>query len=59
MPAQIKLTLSENDKKRLINSARCRTTPIRLVERLKIVLLASKGQPNYKITQAVCLEKID
>ena len=48
MPAQVKVTLSEDDKKRLIKNTRCRTTPIRLVERSKIVLLASQGQPNYK-----------
>ena len=56
MPAQVKVTLSEDDKKRLINNTRCRTTPIRLVERSKIVLLASKGQPNYKIAQELGID---
>ena len=56
MPAQVKVTLSENDKKRLIKNIRCRTTPIRLVERSKIVLLASQGQPNYKIAQELGID---
>ena len=56
MPAQVKVTLSENDKKRLIKNTRCRTTPIRLVERSKIVLLASQGQPNYKIAQKLGID---
>ena len=56
MPAQVKVTLSEDDKKRLIKNTRCRTTPIRLVERSKIVLLASKGQPNYKIAQELGID---
>ena len=56
MPAQVKVTLSEDDKKRLINNTRCRTTPVRLVERSKIVLLASQGQPNYKIAQALGID---
>ena len=56
MPAQVKVTLSEDDKKRLINNTRRRTTPIRLVERSKIVLLASQGQPNYKIAQELGID---
>ena len=56
MPAQVKVTLSEDDKKRLISHTRCRTTPIRLAERSKIVLLASQGQPNYKIAQALGID---
>ena len=56
MPAQVKVTLSEDDKKRLIKNTRCRTTPIRLVERSKIVLLASQGQPNYKIAQKLGID---
>ena len=56
MPAQVKVTLSEDDKKRLISHSRCRTTPIRLVARSKIVLLASQRQPNYKIAQALGLD---
>ena len=56
MPAQVKVTLSENDKKRLINNTRCRTAPIRLVECSKIVLLALQGQPNYKIVQELGID---
>ena len=56
MPAQVKVTLSEDDKKRLISHTRCRTTPIRLVARAKIVLLASQGQPNYKIAQELGID---
>ena len=56
MPAQVKVTLSEKAKKRLISNTRCRTTPIRLVARSKIVLLASQGQPNYKIVQELSIE---
>ena len=56
MPAQVKVTLLESDKKRLINNTRCRTTSIRLVERSKIVLLASQGRPNYKIAQELGID---
>ena len=56
MPAQVKVTLSEEDKKCLIKNIRRRTTPVRLVERSKIVLLASQGQPNYKIAQKLGID---
>ena len=56
MPAQVKVRLSEDDKKRLISHTRYRTTPIRLVARAKIVLLASQGQPNYKIAQELGID---
>ena len=56
MPAQVKVTLSRDEKKRLIKNTRCRTTPVRLVEHSKIVLLASQGQPNYKIAQELGID---
>ena len=56
MPAQVKVTLSEDDKKCLISNTRSRRTPIRLVARSKIVLLASPGQPNYKIAQELGID---
>ena len=56
MPAQVKVTLSEDDKKCLRKNIRRRTTPSRLVERSKIVLLASQGKPNYKIAQELGID---
>jgi len=56
MPAQIKINLSEKEKKQLNQNIKSRKTSVRLVERSKIVLLASKEIPNYKIASKL---KID
>ncbi len=56
MPAQVKVILSEEDQKRLTKNIRSRTTPTRLVERSKIVLLASQGKPNYKIAEELGID---
>ena len=56
MPAQVKVILSEEDQKRLTKNIRSRTTPTRLVERSKIVLLASQGKPNYKIAEELSID---
>lgn len=49
MPAQVKIVLSRGEKKQLEKNVKSRKTPVRLVERSKIVLLAAKNMPNYKI----------
>lgn len=56
MPAQIKIILSSEEKKQLDKNLRSRKTAVRLVERSKIVLLAAKDTPNYKIAEKL---KID
>lgn len=56
MPAQIKITLSENERKQLQKNIKSRKTSVRLLERSRIVLLAEKDIPNYKIAKKL---KID
>ena len=51
MPAQVKIILSAEEKKRLHKNVASRKTPVRLVERSKIVLLAAKNIPNYEIAE--------
>jgi transposase len=51
MPAQINITLSAQEKKQLEKNVRSKTTPVRLVERSRIILLAAKNVPNYKIAE--------
>jgi len=51
MPAQIKIVLSSSEKKQLNHNMKSRKTPVRLIERSKIVLLAAEGIPNYKIAE--------
>ena len=53
MPAQINITLSAQEKKQLEKNVRSKTTPVRLVERSRIILLAAKNVPNYKIAEAL------
>ena len=56
MPAPIKIELSVEEKKQLEGNIKSRKTPVRLVERSKIVLLAAEGYPNYQIAEKL---KID
>lgn len=51
MPAQREITLLVDDKIRLTKNIRSRKTPVRLVERSRIILLAASGLPNYQIAQ--------
>ena len=56
MPAQIQIVLSSDDQSKLEKNVRSKTTPVRLVERSKIVLLAAKGIPNYKIAEKLSID---
>lgn len=56
MPAQIKIALSAQEKEQLEKNVRSRKTPVRLVERSKIVLLAAENTPNYKIAEALDID---
>ena len=51
MPAQVKITLDQQQRRQLENNVKSRKTPVRLVERSKIILLAADGIPNYDIAQ--------
>ena len=51
MPAQIDITLSRKELNLLNKNINSGKTAVRLVERSKIVLLASEGTPNYKIAE--------
>ena len=56
MPAQVKIILSAEEKKRLNKNVTGRKTPVRLVERSKIVLLAAKNIPNYEIAEELNID---
>jgi len=56
MPAPIKIILSREEKQQLEKNIKSRKTSLRLLERSKIVLLASDDIPNYKIAEML---KID
>jgi transposase len=56
MPAQIKIILSENEKKQLRKNTRSRKTSKRLIERSNIVLLAADKVPNYKIARELQID---
>lgn len=56
MPAQIAIILSAEEKKQLERNVRSRKTPVRLVERSRIVLLAATGNPNYKIAEKLSID---
>ena len=56
MPAQVRIILSESEKKQLNKNVMSRTTPVRLVERSKIILLAAENIPNYKIAEQLQVE---
>ena len=51
MAAQTKILLSASVKEQLEKNIRSRTTPIRLLERSKMILLAADNIPNYKISK--------
>lgn len=56
MPAQRGIVLSASEKKQLNKNISSRTTPIRLIERSKIILLASEHIPNYKIAEQLQID---
>lgn len=56
MPAQIEITLSAEEKKQLEKNIKSRKTPVRLLERSKIVLLAAENIPNYKIAEELGID---
>lgn len=51
MPAQIDIVLSSVEKKQLEKNLKSQKTSVRLLERSKIILLAAKNIPNYKIAE--------
>lgn len=56
MPAQVKIILSPKEKKQLQKNVKSCKTPVRLVERSKIVLLAAKNIPNYQIAEELNID---
>ena len=56
MPAQIEIILSEEEKIQLEKYVKSRKTPVRLVERSKIVLYSAKKIPNYKIAEKLGID---
>ena len=56
MPAQIRITLSAEEKKQLDKNVRSRKTSVRLVERSRIILLAADDIPNYKIAEELDID---
>jgi transposase/transposase-like protein len=56
MPAQVAITLSPEDKKQLEQNLKSRKSPVRLIERSRIVLLAAAGSPNYKIAEELGID---
>ena len=53
MPAQIVITLNEQEKIELEQAISSRMTPVRLVSRAKAILMASDRTPSYKIAEAL------
>lgn len=56
MPAQVEITLSPEESRQLSRNIRSGKTPVRLVERSRIVLLAAKNIPNYKIAETLQID---
>ena len=56
MPAPIKIILTASEEKQLEKNVRSRKTSVRLLERSKIVLLAAKNIPNYKIAEKLDID---
>lgn len=56
MPAQVKITLTLAEKTQLERNLRSRKTPLRLLERSKIILLAAKQTPNYQIAEQLGID---
>jgi len=51
MPAQIIITLIEQEKIELEQAVSSRMTPVRLVSRSKAILMAAEQTPSYKIAE--------
>ncbi len=51
MPAQVKVTMTDEEREQLERNVRSRKTSVRLLDRSKIVLMAADGVPNYRISQ--------
>jgi transposase len=56
MPAQVKIALSAEDRKRLEKNLKSRKTSVRLLDRSRIVLLAAQNIPNYKIASELDID---
>jgi len=56
MPAQVAISLSNNERQQLEKNLRSKTTSVRLRERSQIVLMAADQVPNYKIAQELQLD---
>lgn len=56
MPAQVKIVLSPEEKMQLEQNIKSRKTPLRLLERSKIVLFAAEDIPNYKIARMLNID---
>ena len=55
MPAQITVDLTPEIRQQPEKFVRSRTTPVRLVQRSRIILLAADNTPNYKIAEQLGL----
>jgi len=53
MPAQVRIDLPIDERRQLERNTKSRKTPVRLLERSKIVLLAAQGIPNYQIAETL------
>lgn len=56
MPAQVNVSLSPEEERQLEQIIKSRTSPVRLVERAQIVLLAASGIPNYQIAEQLSID---
>ena len=56
MPAQVRIVLSPEEKMQLEQNLKSRRTPVRLLERSKIVLFAAENIPNYKIAKMLNID---
>ena len=56
MPAQVRIILSPEEKMQLEQNLKSRRTPVRLLERSKIVLFAAELIPNYKIAKLLNID---
>jgi transposase len=56
MPAQVRIVLSPAEKMQLEQNVKSRRTPVRLLERSKIVLFAAEDIPNYKIAKMLNID---
>lgn len=51
MPAQVTVTLTDKDKHQLEMAVKSKTSPVRLILRARIILLASQHIPNQQIAE--------